>query len=38
MQTEKDELTQRNAELTAKVEMFEKELQTLRDEFKESKE
>lgn len=38
MQTEKDELTQRNAELTAKVEMFEKELLTLRDEFKESKE
>ena len=38
IQTEKDGLTQRNAELTSKVEIFEKELVGLREEFKESKE
>ena len=38
MQTEKDDLTQRNTGLTAKVEIFEKELIILRDDFKESKE
>ena len=38
MQIEKDGLTQRNTELTSKVELFEKELLGLREDFKESKE
>ena len=38
MQVEKQELTAKNTDLTSKVEMFEKELITLREDFKESKE
>ena len=38
MQIEKQELTEKNTDLTSKVEMFEKELITLREDFKESKE
>ena len=38
MQVEKQDLTAKNNDLTSKVEMFEKELITLREDFKESKE
>ena len=38
IQIEKQELTEKNTDLTSKVEMFEKELITLREDFKESKE
>ena len=38
MQGEKQELADKNQELTSKVEMFEKELATLREDVKESKE
>ena len=38
MQGEKQELADKNQELTSKVEMFEKELVTLREDVKESKE
>ena len=38
MQVEKQDLTAKNNDLTSKVEIFEKELITLREDFKESKE
>ena len=38
MQIEKQELTEKNTDLTSKVEIFEKELINLREDFKESKE